>query len=389
MRRALFLFNHDAGHQVAHLAGVAAALARDHGDITAIIAHAPGSVDARLRQLIPQVDADRMEWRKLALPRWARMLSAPLDKVLPASRLLRLRCNEDLFAGADVIVSTERTCLRLQHRLPAATMPRFAHIPHGAGDRSVAWHPDLARFDLCLLAGQKVFDQFTGHGIPASRLAIVGYPKFESVDASAKPDFFGNGRPTFTYNPHFDPHLSSWYDAGPDILRWFAGPAGRNYNLIFAPHVMLFRKRLHISPEYRTARFRPEIPAEARSAPNILIDTNGPRLFDMSYMLGCDGYIGDVSSQIYEFLLHPRPAFFVDCRRNPRAEDDQWHLFWKAGPIVHDAAALAALIPDYATIGESYRPAQDQIFSYTIDSGDRPSSARAAVAIAELARAHG
>lgn len=389
MPRALFLFNHDAGHQVAHLAGIAAASGRLHREIETAIAFATPAIRERLEALIAPEDAARLRWVELALPRWAQALAAPLDRVAPVSRVLRLRFNRQLFASADMVISTERTCLRVKRYLPADRTPLFAKVPHGAGDRSVAYHPDYRRFDYTFVAGPKVVDQLVAHGVERERLIVIGYPKFEGIDLASRPDFFSNGKPTFVYNPHFDPHLSSWYNAGPDLLRWFASEAGQAYNLIFAPHVMLFRKTLHVSPEYRVARRRPDIPPEAAAASNIRIDLASPRLFDMSYMLGADAYIGDVSSQIYEFLARPRPAFFLDCRDGGREEDDDWHLFWEAGPVVRTASELVALLPDFAEIGERYRPEQERIFAYTIDLGDRPASERAADAIAGIISARG
>lgn len=388
MGRALFLFNHDAGHQVAHLAGVAAATARIHRDIETVVAYGSPEVRSRLCELISPDDAALIRWEHLALPRTALRLAKALDRFLPASRLARLMVHKKLFESADMIVSTERTCLHLKRIISKDRMPLFAKIPHGAGDRSVAYHPDYRRFDRTYVAGQKVVDQLVAHGVERERLAIIGYPKFETVDLSAKTDLFGNGNPTFLYNPHFDPHLSSWYDAGPDILRWFASADGQAFNLIFAPHVMLFKKHLHISPEYKVSRRRPDIPPEAHDAPNILVDTDGPRLLDMTYALGADCYIGDVSSQIYEFLARPRPAFFVDCRDDPVGEEDDWHLFWDAGPVVKSVGELTDIIADYRNVGAKFRKRQEEIFRYTIDQGDRPASERAAEHIAECVRSH-
>ena len=149
---------------------------------------------------------------------------------------------------------------------------------------------------------------------------------------------------------------------------------------------MLFKKELHVSPEYKIARKRPDVPEEALEAENVLIDVDSPRLFDMSYTLAADGYIGDVSSQIYEFLARPRAAFFYDSRREKLEEDDEWHLFWDAGPVVQTTADLAALLPDYERIASEYRDKQIELFSYTIDLGDRPASERAADAIADAVK---
>ena len=381
--RALFLFNHDAGHQVAHLAGIAATMARRHRDIETVVAFATADIRHRLDTLISEEDAAQIRWEELTLGRLQGLFAKPLDRILPASRLMRLRSHVDLFASCDMIISTERTCLRLRKYIDEANMPLFAKVPHGAGDRSVAYHPDYTRFDRSFVAGPKVVDQLVAHGVARERLVIVGYPKFEGIDLSAKPAIFDNGRPTFVYNPHFDPNLSSWYDHGPELLRWFASEQGQAFNLVFAPHVMLFRKELHVSPEYKIARKRPDVPGEALEAANILVDLDSPRLFDMSYTLGADAYIGDVSSQIYEFLARPRPAFFIDARQQRLAEDDEWHLFWEAGPVVRSASELAALLPEFQSIGEQHAARQKDIFSYTIDLGDRPASERAADAIAQ------
>ena len=145
---------------------------------------------------------------------------------------------------------------------------------------------------------------------------------------------------------------------------------------------MLFRKELHISPEFKVARRRPDVPPEARAAPNILIDVDSPRLFDMSYMLGSDAYIGDVSSQMYEFLARRRPAFYLDCRTRPDAEDETWHMFWRTGPRVTTVEELVELLPDFARIGEDYRAAQDELLDYTFDITAEPASVRTARAIA-------
>ncbi len=386
MKRVLFLFNHDAGHQVAHLAGTAAATARFHPETACTIAYATPAIRQRLETLIAPEDAALIEWVEMVLPLWARVIARAADRLLPASRLLRLRLYRHLFARSDVVVSTERTCLRVKRYLAPHETPAFAMIPHGAGDRNVSYHPDFARFDCLLVAGEKVVDQMVAHGAQRERMAVVGYPKFDAIDLAARPDPFGNGRPTFVYNPHFDPHLSSWYDAGPELLAWFASEAGSQFNCIFAPHVMLFRKQLHISPEYRTSRRRPEIPAIALAAPNVLIDTGSEKLFDMSYMLAADGYIGDVSSQIYEFLARPRPAFFIDCRASGNAEEDAWLMFRKAGPVVKSARELIALLPQYREIGARHAEAQQKLFDYTFDRGKLPASRRAADVIAALIR---
>ncbi|MXO48607.1 hypothetical protein GRI69_10085 [Erythrobacter vulgaris] len=386
MARALFLFNHDAAHQVAHLAPIAAATAREHPDIESTVAYATPDIRTRIEQLIDPEDARRIVWTELKLGMISGRLCRALDRIIPASRLARLRIYEQLFRNSDAVISTERTCLRVQKRLGPNAAPLFIRVPHGTGDRSVTFHPDHRRFDLSLVAGAKMAEQLVANGVHAERIRVTGYSKFERIDLSAKPDFFGNGRPAFVYNPHFDPHLSSWYDAGPELLEFFASPAGQEFNLIFAPHVMLFRKATHVSPEYKVARRRPDVPEAARSAENILIDTDGPKLFDMSYMLSADGYIGDASSQIYEFLARPRPAFLLDPNDALTGQGERDLPFLGTGPVARTPAELVGFLERWNEIGDQYRARQQQIIDHTFSLTDTPPSVRAANAIADAIR---
>lgn len=382
MSRAVFLFNHDAAHQVAHLAPIAGAMAWLHPGVETEVAYSSDVIRAQVEKLVRPEDAARIRWYELSLPRVIGSVAAMLDQLAPATRLARLRMNAQLFAGSDAVVSTERTCLRVKQRLDSRTAPLFIRVPHGTGDRSVTFHPDHRRFDLSLVAGRKMKDQLVANGVDAAKIAITGYSKFEGIDIRKQPDFFGNGRPTFVYNPHFDPHLSSWFDAGPELLGWFASEAGQAYNLIFAPHVMLFRKTVHISPEYKVGKVRPEIPKEALVASNILIDVDGPRLFDMSYMLGADGYIGDASSQIYEFLVRPRPVFLLDPNGALGSQGESTLPFLRTGRRTQYVAALVLALREWEALGERYRHAQEQLIAHSFALSDVPASERAANAIA-------
>lgn len=365
-RRILFLFNHDAAHQAAHIAGIAGELALNAPQVRVVVASGTEAIRRTVAAIIPEQAHAHIEWVTLRVPNWAMRWLKPLNTIAPVLRLARLRYNEDLFAGVDMIVSTERTCLRVQRRL-GARAPRFAYVPHGSGDRNVAYHPDLARFDLLLLSGQKLVNEMVRHGITqAAKCRIIGYPKFDTIDPSVRKRFFDNDRPVFLYNPHFDPHLSSWYGMGNQVLDYFHRNADR-YNLIFAPHVMLFRKTLHYSLEYNVLKRRPDIDPKYRDAPNILVDLSGPNLFDMSYTMAADAYIGDVSSQVYEFLLHRGACYFLDPLGAPADGPAQRYEFWHNGEVLHDPAELAARIPQWRDNAVSHLAQQDRLFAQTMD----------------------
>lgn len=379
--RILFLFNHDAAHQAAHIAGIAGHLALHAPQVQVVVASGTEAIRRTVAGIIPAAAHGHIEWVTLATPGWVAGALKPLNTIAPVLRLARLRYNQDLFASVDLLVSTERTCLRVKRRL-GNRAPRFVYVPHGSGDRNVAYHPDLARFDLMLLSGQKLVDEMVRHGITqASRCRIIGYPKFDTIDPTRARRFFDNDLPVFIYNPHFDPHLSSWYDTGNTIINYFFENKDK-YNLIFAPHVMLFRKKLHVSLEYRTARVRPEIDERFKDAPNILIDVDGPNLFDMSYTMAAQAYIGDLSSQVYEFLLHRGACYFFDTMGPSGGDPYQRYEFWRNGEVLHDPAQLDSRIPQWQANAASHLTEQDRLFSRTMDyQPGRTASRRGAEAL--------
>ena len=85
--RVVFLFNHDAAHQVAHLAGIAAAMTRTHPEVETVIAYAGPMIRTRIEGLIDEKAAGAIRWHELTLGPIARAAAGFLDKVLPASRL--------------------------------------------------------------------------------------------------------------------------------------------------------------------------------------------------------------------------------------------------------------------------------------------------------------
>jgi hypothetical protein len=381
-RSVIFLYNHDAAHQVAHSAGVAGALAMDSGGSGVVAATANPVIRSELEKLLSAEQIAALIWLDLSLPVWLHMLLAPLNRLVPIRRLARLYWHRKALRNAAVIVSTERTCLTLKRHWQGKAAPRFILIPHGAGDRNVTVHAAYRDFDLFLLSGQKVVDQFVEAGLAVKEdCRIIGYAKFDILHGRAPTKFFDNDRPTFLYNPHFDPHLSSWYEHGPAILEWFYRRPGE-YNLIFAPHVMLFFKKVHISMEYKVTKTRPDIDPKYLSAPNIRVDTSSPHLFDMSYTFAADAYIGDVSSQVYEFLYRPGACYFVDVYGGVGADGSPELDLWRNGPVVQSVEELGALLPQHSVIAAQYREMQIDRLAYTADTSDpRPASIRGASAI--------
>lgn len=388
--KVVFLFNHEAAHQVAHIAGIAGAMATAESGSAVIAATGNAQIFAEVKKLLSVEQIAALQWADLSLPGWLHRLLTPLNRLVPVHRLARLYWHRKSLFAAAMIVTTERTCLTLKRHWRRRSGPRFAYVPHGSGDRNVAVHPALKDFDLCLVSGQKVVDQLVESGVARSEnCRIIGYPKFDILRGRRPEKFFANDLPTFLYNPHFDPFMSSWFDHGNAVLQYFYERPDQ-YNLIFAPHVMLFSKSVHISPEYKVTRRRPDVEPKFLTAPNIRIDIDSPRLFDMSYTLSADVYIGDVSSQVYEFLYRPRPCFFIDVHSSVHSSVDSGakeneppaYDFWRNGPVIRTASELTEILPGFANVGAQYRDIQIDRMAYTADNKDpRSASVRGAEAI--------
>jgi hypothetical protein len=372
-----FLFNHDAGHQAFHLLPIINAYAamRPEDDVRAYVG---GEAMLEAVNASLQPGRGRIALVDLPLPPIVDALARILDAAAPASRLARLRMNAQLFEDLDALVAPERTCLLLK-RYVGPTL-KFIHCRHGAGDRAMGFHPSLREFDLLLLPGPKFVRRLQKVGaLHSNECAFIGYPKFDAVALKAPPKrFFTNANPTIVYNPHFSPEFSSWYAMGEAVLDWFV--ANPDFNLIFAPHVMLFQRRYHVELQSMKIRLRRNLPARFLNCENILIDVNSTRLFDMSYTLAADLYLGDVSSQIMEFLARPRPAVFLNPHRIAWRGDEAYAA-WRLGHVVERIEDFGPAIRSALANRGEFALQQRAHFADTFDLTDQPSSVRAAEAI--------
>lgn len=371
-----FLFNHEAAHQVAHGLPIARAIARLRPDVELAIFVAKGASETEARRLANGLDIVALRPESTAAA-WGTRLSGGS---IPLDRISRLARNRDAFATLDVLVVPEKTSLLLKSRFGLKDV-RMVHTRHGAGDRAVGFDRASGQFDLVLLSGPKIRDRLAAAGLlKPGGYAMVGYPKFDLVDHSPPAPLFDNGRPTVLYNPHPAPGLSSWYKMGRSILDYFA--RSTEFNLVFAPHVMLFAKRFNIALSPPSLGRVGRVDPAWRDLPHMRIDEGSRASIDMSYTRAADIYLGDASSQVYEFLTRPRPCIFVDPHRTPwQGKADFAH--WGAGPVVHDIAGLDAALRASLATPDAWKEAQKHIFAHSFDLDERPSAERAANAILE------
>ena len=379
MARICFLFNHDQLHQVAHSLPIAVELAR-RGTDEVTLAVASERLAAHLRK-VGGAGLERCRIVRLDLASTlSRALAAGMNGLIPARKILLYRDNVDFFRGFDALVVAEKTSLLLKSHYGLGDLS-IIHTRHGAGDRAIGFSRKSAGFDLVLVAGPKIARRLEAQsGVDPARIAVTGYVKFDLYADRPKValPFADPSLPVLLYAPHPSPRLSSWYRMGPALLDAVAR-SGR-YNLIFAPHVMMFRRGWTVTIAPPAVRRMRRPPPRIVQAPNIHVDLGSPASSDMSYTNAADLYIGDVSSQIYEFLIRPRPCLALDAHRT-RWQGNPDYTHWGAGPFVRAGEDMLAAVDTALATHADYLPHQRALLADTFCVTAQPAMLRAVDAI--------
>lgn len=364
-----FIFNAQS-HQVFHSLPIACALAQQQPDIEVTLLSRSKAQDNYLRLLAKHYDVSNLRYRIAAPP----LAFLRLKANATPSKYLTLLWNLRKFAYFDALVMPERNSIQLRQMGLRTT--KFIHTTHGAGDDERDWDTRLRDFDLVLLPGRKRRDRLLEKGlVREGHYFVSGYNKFDLVKRMGKDHapFFNNGRRTVLYNPHHNEKQSSWKKLGHQVLEYFSHSG--QFNLIFAPHIRM-RDDGHVSDR----ELQPY-----RNLDHILIDTGSPRSIDMTYSLAADIYLGDWSSQVYEFLMRPRPAIFL----NPHGHDWQGredYLWWSLGRVANDIPQMHAALQSVDQWQAHFAPLQEAAIEYTFASFPQSAPQRAAAAITAFLR---
>lgn len=367
-----FLF-HNCAYKLWHAAPIAFELSQLDAGIEVVIFCADQSVLDMAQHIASGYPGHRCSIEILYLPAYVRGLKRLLKSLCAPGKGVLLRCNAQSFSTLDALVVPDLTCVKLnKQQLPGL---RMILSKHGAGDRAQAVDPRMALVDFVLVPGPKLERRFkAAQLVREGAYAVIGYVKFDAVwkVAPVARALFDNDRPVVLYNPHFEPSLSSWKPWGLEVLDFFSRNAG-SYNLIFAPHVKLFERWL---------RCGGHLPRRFWHCANIHIDLGSPASENMSYTRAADIYLGDVSSQVYEYIQKPRSCLFL----NPRGidwESDPNYANWRLGPVLGDIGDLGAALTQAAATHDRYKPVQEQAFADTFELNGTPCAVRAARAIQE------
>jgi len=366
-------------HQFLHGAPVAAELAGRPG--VQVDAYVPDAAEAGvLAGLLQKLGGSGVNIIVMRLPRTVEWLGAHVagqarGQAAPL-KALRLVWWSRRMRAADLIVTLERTSTLLK-RLPGACPP-MAHIPHGVGGARRAGGKGIDRrfalFDKALLAGETDARTTIALGLlPPDKVAVVGQVKLAGLKRLGlleRRPLFDNGLPTVLYNPHFHARRGSWQAFGPEIVARIR-KSGR-FNLIVAPHVRLFEN----APEEERAKW-----AALSDGAHMLFDPGSERSMDMTYTLAADIYLGEFSSQLYEFLIYPRPCVFIDVLGDGGAGDTALPAMWASGETVRRAEDVVPALARAAERHPEFIGHQRDLVRRAFGDADSDAADRAADAL--------
>ena len=273
------------------------------------------------------------------------------------------------FLSCDALITTDKNMHLLHDRNKNKKILTFC-LHHGPAHRDYVLSKDFAQFDCNLLGGKAAHDyMFSSKLFSPEQLRIVGYPKFDITLKNPLRKIFKNNKPTVIYNPHDDPKISSWHSWGIDILEYFYNNS--HFNLIFAPHIQLFAKQ------------KITIPKKYTHSDNIHIDVGSRASCDMSYTRAADIYLGDMSSQYYEFLVQARPCVFLNPKRIAWKNDFQYRA-WNLGDVIEELSILENTLLTAPERHSLYKEKQKEIINEVFYITDEPASKRTSKVILEF-----
>jgi hypothetical protein len=166
-------------HQILHSLPIAIALAKGWPDIDVHIATTTKEHLDYVRALLEVLEVPPISSRLLP-PAWLRNLR--LKGAATPPKALMLAANARRLGRYDAMVTPERTTALL--RKLGVRDTKLVYTQHGAGDRGGPFEPRLKQFDLVMAAGPKQRDRMLDEGwVTPATCAMVGYPKFDIIDA--------------------------------------------------------------------------------------------------------------------------------------------------------------------------------------------------------------
>ncbi len=279
--------------------------------------------------------------------------------------------NKSLLLSYDALVSPH-TNLNDVMKLDRDRRVKYICTYHGAGDGQIGFDQEFSKFDLLLVPGEKTSARFELEGISHSNneISVVGYAKFDTLNDDVT-QFFNNQNPIIIYNPHYQQGMSSWDMFREVVFRFFE--KNKQFNFIFAPHIKLFDGKF------------PDSLRRYEACENFLIDVGSERLMDATYIKAADIYIGDVSSQVYEFLfIKGRPVVHLNIDSKRHWECDPSYMMWHCGEVVDEVNDFSVVLQKILNAGNApFESIQQSLMLNNFSKTNESAGLRGAKAIME------
>lgn len=278
-----------------------------------------------------------------------------------------LQNNKNRLLDFNALVLTDRHFIK-----GGKKRPFYILADHGAGDRARGYTDSMAKFDFILVSGKEKWNRMYKHNYISEQTGcIIGYPKYDAVSLQTKSiRLFNNDKPVVLYNPHFNSKETSWFLWGKQILDYFL--TSKKYNLIFAPHLILFSKGANT------------LDRKYYNAENIHMDISSPALIDMTYTIHSDIYLGDVSSQVYEFVGYKkRPCIFLNAHHCKWQHNRSFRM-WKMGDVVENLETFEQSLLNAKKSHLIYDTIQTALIQDTFSMKEQSAGERGARAIVDF-----
>ncbi len=312
-------------HHIYHFISIAVELSKNNE--VHLLTH-PGKQEF-LYKTLKNLNGEKVIVEKLQTSLFRAFTDKLKNRKLPRKGFWMKKHQNYILNNFDAVIFTDYFHHYLLEARGQKDKPKFIKIPHGAPGRQYSFNKELLDFDFQLIYGNFHLDQFRKQKLLKSNFGIMGYPKLDAIQNIKTTKVFDNENSTVIYNPHFEPALSSWPLMGLEILEYFYN--SKKHNLIFAPHINLFNK---VGVDNVST-----IPEKYFAAKNIHIDLGSEKSVDMTYVNEADIYLGDVSSQAFEFIINPRPCIFLNPK-NVKFKGDINYRFWSCGRVIKKVGKL-------------------------------------------------
>lgn len=209
---------------------------------------------------------------------------------------------------------------------------KLIYSRHGIANAPYSYDEKIKGFDYILIAGEKEEKRRKNLGqLEDLQYIVAGYVKYDICRNLESHNPFNNKKPIIFYNPHWIKEYSSFFDHGISILDQLSKQD--EYNLIFAPHSLLTTRNPSIVPKVMVYQ----------KYDNIHIDLGTRACHDMSYIKLSDYYLGDISSQALEFILHrERPCLYISNK--PKLDSDYHFDSWEFGDVIINTSKIITQI---------------------------------------------